>query len=522
MWLLLALACSPDDATGTKEGPPSSSTPPGTSPPTTSSPPTAPVAPPTLTVESSDTQLLALDVTITLAAAGPTWAACTRDDLSEEVLLLEGEGVTGEQTWVLLGATTDARYSCEVHGPGGQATDTVTTPALPEALLGYEVTTAAPPNAEPFLTLFADMRACSSVLTSQQSHVVMVDHEGAPRWLLPVPEPIPSIDLDVSFLQPEGLVHIGGGWGTTDASIPHQGLFRTVELDGSEVYERTVPAIGLGFNHHSERLDDGSFLTLSFEEISDGGDRQLGVAIEQWDPTTDELTWSWSSQQLVDRDQLHFADTPDLGSWTANSLSLAADPLGTGLYLSVVTIDEIWRLDPDTGDLTHRIGPHGDWALFDVDGQALESRDWFYFQHDPEISADGRLLLHDNGTTRGLFPDSRVLELQLDFDAREAQVLWEWTEPGWYNSFVGDADRLPDGHVAVTQGYFSCFSGRDGHSSVVEVDPATDEVVWRLDWSDPDFAPYRSERLALCDVLPNSRHCPEVAERLAALRGEAR
>jgi hypothetical protein len=519
MWWMWLLACGTSDEPAEPDATTASPTdvsPTGPTPTMPTTPTNA--APPQLELGSDDTQLLALTGTLTLDAAGPAWVACTRDDLPEEVLLLELDGVKGANEVALIGATTEASYACEAGGPGGRSSSvSVTTPELPASLWGYEVTVPAAAQAEPFLTLFADLRACASNVTGTQTHVVMVDHEGAPRWLMHVPEALSSIDLDVHYLQPEGWVHMGGGWGTADRSIPHDGLFRTVDLAGRGVVERTEPAYGFGFNHHSERLADGTFLTLTFDDISDGDTSQDGVAVERYDVDADELVWSWTSQTLLDRGQLAFDDTPATGTWTANSAELATDPLGEGLYLSVVTIDEVWRIDPVSGDLTHRIGPHGDWSLYDADGNELGYEDWFFFQHDPEISADGRMLLHDNGTTRSFFTSSRVLELQLDYASKEATVLWEWTEPGWFNAFVGDADRLDDGTVSVTQGYFSCLSGRSGHSSVVHVDPGSDEVVWRLDWLDPDFAPYRSEHLSLCDVAPNARHCPEVAARVDAL-----
>ena len=370
--------------------------------------------------------------------------------------------------------------------------------------------------AEPFLELFADLKACATEATAD-THVVMVDHRGEARWLLEVPEPLPSIDLDVRQLA-DGSIHMAGGWGTTEPSISHRGIFRTVDLAGEVLVDRPTIGYGLGFNHHSEQLPDGTIATLSFDDVVDGGDEMIGVAIEWWDPATDQVVRTWTSQQLVD-EGLHFTDTRHLGVWIANSLELADDPLGQGLYLSVVTADEVWRLDPTTGSLTHRIGPHGDFTLRDGTGTELPDTQWFFFQHDPEISADGRMLVHDNGTTRGLITTSRLLELQLDLDAHEATVLWEWTEPGWGNRYVGDADRLADGTILVAQGYFSCLSGPQGRSSLVQVDPSTDEVVWRLDWTDAEFAPYRAERVDLCGTLPNTRDCPELAQRLAVLEG---
>jgi len=524
IWTLAVLvACGgADDAdtdpASTTDGPPTSETASaeGTAGDTGASVTEVPTTDPPEVSVGEAPNLLALRLEVALSGAGAAWAACTRDDDPAEVLLAESDRVAAAHTLDVLGAAADTSYTCAVHGPSGGSTEVeVTTPSLP-ADKGYELAVPAAAGADPFVTLFADLRSCATVATAS-THVLMVDHRGEARWLLEVPEPLPSIDLDVRGLA-DGTIHMSGGFGTSDDTLPHRGIFRTVDRNGEVVVEREEIGFGLGFNHHSEQLPDGTFATLSFDELTDGDDELRGVAIEWWDPATEQVVRTWTSQQLVD-EGLHFGDTRHLGIWTANSLELADDPWGQGLYLSVVTADEVWRLDPVTGSLTHRIGPHADWSLLGVDGAPLDDDGWFYFQHDPEITVDGRMLVHDNGTTRGLITESRVLELQLDLDANEAQVLWEWTEPDWGNRFVGDADRLADDTVAVTQGYFGCLSGPDGHSSVVQIDPASDAVVWRLDWDNPDFAPYRSERLDLCEWVPNAADCPEVAARLAELQG---
>jgi len=465
-------------------------------------------AAPTVTLGTSN-QRLAIPLEVTLDGLGRVEVACTRDDVPEEVLVARSDLAQSVHGLLVQGGAAGATYQCAVQGPsGGVTTVSVTLPSLPEPF-GVEVTVPAPAGTPPFLTLYADLLPCAESVGDADAHVVMVDHRGEARWWMEVPEPMPSIDLDVRLLEPEGWVHMAGGWGTGNEEIPHRGIFRTVDLTGEVQHERAEVGFGLGFNHHSERMDDGSFATLSFDLITDGVEEKRAPAIEWWDPTSGELTRTWTAQQLID-EGLRFDDLTDLGVWAANSFELADDPLGQGLYVSVVSADEVWRLDPTSGSLTHRIGAYSGWTLFDVDGSELGADGWFSFQHDPEVARDGRMLVHDNGGNRGLGPvESRVLELELDFARHEAQVVWEWTEPGWGNRFVGDADRLATGTVAITQGYFHCLSGSDGHSSVVEVDPATDEVVWRLDWTHPEAAPYRSERVDLCTWLPNARDCPE-------------
>ena len=144
-----------------------------------------------------------------------------------------------------------------------------------------------------------------------------------------------------------------------------------------------------------------------------------------------------------------------------------------------------------------------------------------YAQHDPEYSEDGRVLVYDNGYDRPGTDYSRVAEFQLDTDAMTATLLWEWTEDDWYNPIVGDADWLDNGNVLVTKGFYRCWSpSSPDTSAIVELDPDTLEVGWRLKWVSRDKATFRAERYDGCDIFDNNtRFCDDAAERLEQLRG---
>jgi hypothetical protein len=87
-------------------------------------------------------------------------------------------------------------------------------------------------------------------------------------------------------------------------------------------------------------------------------------------------------------------------------------------------------------------------------------------QHHPSVTDAGTVLLFDNGRRRGW---SRVVEV----DPATAQVVWEYraTPPESFFSFSrGAAQRLPNGNTLITES----DAGR-----VMEVTPAG-EVVWEL------------------------------------------
>ena len=159
------------------------------------------------------------------------------------------------------------------------------------------------------------------------------------------------------------------------------------------------------------------------------------------------------------------------------------------------------------------MGAGGDYRLVDTDGNELGDEEWFYHQHAPEFSGS-RFLIHDNGTNRPGGYYSRILELEFDVASMTATKTWEWTEPGWQEPIWGDVDTVGDDHVLVTRGHcVDCGRANlDSNSSLMEIDRATEEVIWRLDIVDSVGGLYRSHRLDGCDVFYNTAWCPEVME----------
>ena len=90
------------------------------------------------------------------------------------------------------------------------------------------------------------------------------------------------------------------------------------------------------------------------------------------------------------------------------------------------------------------------------------------FQHNPTVLDNGNILLFDNGRHRILAPDySRVIEI----NPKTNEVEWEYmSNPPmeFYASFVGGAQRLPNGNTLICEGPKGRF---------FEVTP-TGEIVW--------------------------------------------
>lgn len=462
-------------------------------------------------VEVSSGELL-LDgiLTVELDQSSPVWAVCRNDADPEDALLIESEDAI-IHTLNVLGTAAGATYTCTVSPTCAGATSasvTITTPQV-QNHDGWTIT-RGPGEMSGTWTLFNDGNSCS---LNPLHRLFIVDPDGQVRWSYPIGTGY-VIDLDSSYIG-DGVVHVGGGWGLFDRNAPTRGIERQVDLSGNVLHERALPDFGLGFNHHSEVLASGEHLNLTTSEETDGTRDWDGIAIEVWDPQTQSVTWSWQSQGVYDSGQLPIPT--QASPLHANSVTFHDDALGPAAWISLYAAKAIWRVDRNTGALTHRFGADGDFTLVDPSGVELPPAEFAYVQHDPDYTEDGRVLLYDNGDGRPGGSYSRVAEYQLDLVTNTATLLWSWTEPNWYNPVVGDADYLDNGNVLVANGYHWCFSFNGDRSGVIEVDPTTDDVVWRLEYNAAEGSLFRAERYGGCEIFDNAKYCPAVADRIAEL-----
>lgn len=207
----------------------------------------------------------------------------------------------------------------------------------------------------------------------------------------------------------------------------------------------------------------------------------------------------------------------------ANTAALS--PSGDGLLLSARHQDAVFEVDRSTGALRWLLANPANWPP-ELEAKRLQpigALSWPYHMHAPELEADGRLLLFDDGNFRASpwtgEPQldaadtwSRVVEYQLDVEAGTVEQTWEFELPGarMYSGAEGDVDRMPlTGNVLSLWGFVSHVDGialvdvGKGNRSVrlVEFEPATGEVVLHLEFSsDGALLPlgwdgYRAQRI---------------------------
>jgi hypothetical protein len=168
-----------------------------------------------------------------------------------------------------------------------------------------------------------------------------------------------------------------------------------------------------------------------------------GLIIQEMDPSHNVI-FEWRSW-----DHFSFADTTaglldqKIDLIHGNSVALTADG---NLLLSSRNLSEITKIDLETGDIMWRFGGRANMFKF-LNGQG------FAYQHDVAVLPNGDITLFDNqGTPENPAP-SRGVEYRLDETNMTATEVWNFAHtPGVLATFMGSAQRLPNGNVFLSWG----------------------------------------------------------------------
>jgi len=385
----------------------------------------------------------------------------------------------------LLGLLAETTYACAADGESFSTTTGEFPYWIPEMVQSGD------PAAADGYTLFNHVAHGSA---AEEQKLIIVDPQGRVRWYYEMPAKYTG-DLDATWLGDDRILY-GGGYGARPTVIT---------LEGEEVWQGPESAGGV-HHHHAEPWGDGGVMTLAtqlttrIEPSDDEDDVFDGFLVEIIDADGAPV-WSYSSANLlVDLPPSH-SDDPYHANWVGE--------IDGDYWVSLRNAKAIVAVDADGGFLWE-MGPYSDFELRYPDGTAAPASEWFFGQHAPEVDLP-RMLVYDNGYDReGGEEYSRVVEYEVDLDARVVTVLWSWTESPWYELIWGDVDRLDSGRVLITRAHcHNCSTDLEGeYSALIEVDPATDEVVWRLEFVGNTDGLYRAERFGLCEAFNNRTLCP--------------
>jgi hypothetical protein len=106
---------------------------------------------------------------------------------------------------------------------------------------------------------------------------------------------------------------------------------------------------------------------------------------------------------------------------------------------------------------------------------------------------------------------TRVVEYELDPDARTARLLWSYYEHNWDEGVWGGVERLGDDRVLIAFPHCMDCSSDDTDdimSALIALD-ANHEPAWRLQFAEETVGLYRASHIPACDIFGNQRYCTE-------------
>ncbi|MEO0322646.1 MAG: aryl-sulfate sulfotransferase [Myxococcota bacterium] len=418
-----------------------------------------------------------------------------------------------------LRAETAYELSVEVVSPGGTrgtpALENFTTGALPEDFPPVDVEVLDGAAMAPGLTLFGVRRWTPSQDTGW-GYLLALDAEGQVVWYVPTNRPPGPVAV-----RPNGNIVMG---------YANTSMTELTTL-GEELWDRRAADIGTDtFHHENQLLPDGTILALSSElrSISGYPDDQtfdvIGDTVVVVNADATEVMTEYSVFDILDplRQRPGFNATfwnnvysevsESTKDWTHGN-AVVVDPTDGNWVLSLRHQDWVAKMDASNGDLIWRFGFEGD---FTMSGDGV----FPFHTHAPEFDDAGRMLIYDNGNNReglaeGEDPFTRAVEYELDRETMTATQLWEYrgTAP-YYAPFVGDADRLANGNVLITDGGLivecpgttienACTPGNANNQKWARIVEVTREaepreifrITLRDDATPTGYTVYRAERL---------------------------
>lgn len=427
---------------------------------------------------------------VELGASGSLVTTCTSRDDTRDVHVVRSESDSATHSTGVFGLLGSSTYDCVLEADAGDGL---------WARGEFRTSTSRIPKGIEEGVVEGDIDAMSGTWTlfnpfengkaTDDQWLVVIDPEGEIRWYIEVEQELGSVDHSVV----DGDILYGGGY-----DVP--GSPRIVTTGQELLYTGPQPVSGGTYHHDVEMTPSGLIAGVVTLE----GDDYVGFGVEIRDPDDDgALVWAWDSDSAVERGDL---PSPRGDMYHANALEIVEeDGVPRWAYVNIRNLGRYVRIDIEEDVI--------DWQITAATWE-LNSDEWWFLSHDPKLE-DDLLLVYDNGE-RNPNSHSRVVEYALDFETETAELLWEWTEPSWREPAWGGVDRLDGDHVLVAIGHCdgsSCDEAHpDSRTRILEVDRATDEVVWAYRYTDEAVGLYRAERIDGCDLFSNARFCPQLLQ----------
>jgi hypothetical protein len=365
----------------------------------------------------------------------------------------------------VMGLVAEARCtataeSVSAAGAIGRRSTEFVVSALPAFLPKPQVALTNPAAVQPGWTLFN----LTNQVDVKPLLVVALDEQARYRWYFQRPGPDPGDATELKVV-PQGLA-VGGGGGDP---------FTITSWEGEVLYQEYL------FQHHDYYYDDqGRLVFLGIDFNCPGS---FVGAINIWNLSSNTADWRW-------RHCDHFKpiEVAPEDDWSHLN-AIERFPGENAVLISSRSQSALFKVRLDSGAIEWLFGfPPAPHQPADIPRIDLVQGVRFYEQHAPEIQPDGKtIFLFDNGSDER--PYSRVIEIALDQQAREARVLREFRPtPDLYSRLWGDGDLLANGNV------LGVFGSRQGTPSYIVEFSGSGQTVWKI-YFDVLWGIYRADRL---------------------------
>ena len=342
---------------------------------------------------------------------------------------------------------------------GASQSSSFTTQELPSALenVSFQMSTGTYTSGY----ILTEIVAGDSTL-----YAVAFDSAGELAWYRHFPDFRQILDLQQ---QPNGhfTIYLGGstGWQpvqgeyaeftvagdiTHDWKLPDQYFVDGHDIRFAMQDTTVVDAYLFGYDQQSMDMTghggsaDSLVAVHKIIRLSPGGEATvLFDAIDRW--TLDD----WVSKPLT--------GLGDLGH--ANSLDFDSDG---NIIVSWRNLGAITKHDVNTGEVIWQLG--GTKSDVTIEGDPLNG---FSGQHFARALPDNQLMVYDNGTNHDP-TQSRAVEYTIDAASKTATFVRDFKRPtATFTTFLGSAQRLPNGHTLVGFGNVSVLTEFDANGNVV-------------------------------------------------------
>jgi len=284
---------------------------------------------------------------------------------------------------------------------------------------------------------------------------------------------------------------------------------------------------GFEFHHHVIEKPNGNFVVTvndntlpTIEDIILEIDRNSGEIVNKWDLniSLDNKRQVWDTQ---------FADI-NVDWFHANALVFSEEDnsiIVSGRTQGTIKLSEnnevIWMIAPHRG--WNNAGNGTDLNQFllqplDAQGQAISDIqvldgdinhpdfEWAWYQHSPELLANGELLIFDNGDNRnyqGLATYSRAVLFEIDEENMTIQQKWSYGKDRGLETYSQVVSRVHyhenEGNVLFVPGGIGAPG--QGTGKIIEVNVNSNEVVFEATIKPPislfNIALHSAERFSL-------------------------